>query len=215
MSNFKKISNNPTSRSHVSYAYAFLDNAFDNKELEFIEKHMAKSPLSDAKYFDDKKLEYVSDSGENTPRKSKISFHRPDEKTNWIFERINNTIETINEQFFNYDLNGYESIQYSEYNSNELGRYDFHMDMHLSDIINLENLNTRKLSIGMLLNEPGVDFDGGDFMINTSREKNSHKLEMKKGRLVFFPSFMLHTVTPVTRGIRKSLVVWVTGPKFI
>ena len=89
------------------------------------------------------------------------------------------------------------------------------MDLQLSDIISLKNLNTRKLSIGMLLNEPGVDFDGGDFMINTSREKNSYKLEMKKGRLVFFPSFMLHTVTPVTRGIRKSLVVWVTGPKFI
>jgi PKHD-type hydroxylase len=34
------------------------------------------------------------------------------------------------------------------------------------------------------------------------------------GKVVLFPSFMLHRVTPVTKGIRRSLVVWVTGPAF-
>jgi hypothetical protein len=26
---------------------------------------------------------------------------------------------------------------------------------------------------------------------------------------------MIHRVTPVTKGVRKSLVVWVLGPKFV
>jgi PKHD-type hydroxylase len=29
-----------------------------------------------------------------------------------------------------------------------------------------------------------------------------------------FPSFRLHRVTPVTSGVRKTLVVWSTGPAF-
>ncbi len=37
---------------------------------------------------------------------------------------------------------------------------------------------------------------------------------MIKGRMIFFPSFLIHRVAPVTQGIRRSLVIWVTGPKF-
>jgi PKHD-type hydroxylase len=32
--------------------------------------------------------------------------------------------------------------------------------------------------------------------------------------MIIFPSFMIHRVAPVTKGKRKSVVVWVTGPKF-
>jgi PKHD-type hydroxylase len=214
MSNYKHISNNPTERSHINYLWAILDNVFDNKELEFIEKYMQKTPLSDPQYFDGKNLKYVSSENEETFRKSKVSFHRPDEKNNWIFEKINYAVEIANDRFFNFELNGYESIQYSEYSYEQSGKYDFHMDMHTSPTIEMSQLETRKLSFGMLLNEPGVDFEGGDFLINTSREKSAHKVDMIKGRLVFFPSFLLHSVTPVTKGIRKSLVCWVSGPKF-
>jgi len=32
-----------------------------------------------------------------------------------------------------------------------------------------------------------------------------------KGNVVIFPSFMMHRVTPVTRGTRKSFVLWLGG----
>jgi PKHD-type hydroxylase len=35
-----------------------------------------------------------------------------------------------------------------------------------------------------------------------------------KGMVILFPSWVIHRVTPVTKGVRKSIVVWVTGPKF-
>ena len=35
----------------------------------------------------------------------------------------------------------------------------------------------------------------------------------KQGTIINFPSFVFHRVTPVTKGIRYSLVVWHTGPK--
>jgi PKHD-type hydroxylase len=35
-----------------------------------------------------------------------------------------------------------------------------------------------------------------------------------RGTLVAFPSYLLHRVTPITSGTRKSLVAWVSGPVF-
>ena len=43
---------------------------------------------------------------------------------------------------------------------------------------------------------------------------DSPEVITKYGRAVLFPSFLCHRVKPVTKGIRKSLVVWVVGPKF-
>jgi PKHD-type hydroxylase len=40
------------------------------------------------------------------------------------------------------------------------------------------------------------------------------KINKQKGLVAAFPSYVLHRVTPVTRGIRKTLVVWLTGPRF-
>ena len=74
--------------------------------------------------------------------------------------------------------------------------------------------DTRKMSLVMLLSDPSKDFVGGDFLLNYSREDNAEVLPLSKGRIVAFPSFLLHKVKPVIRGVRKSLVIWVEGPKF-
>jgi PKHD-type hydroxylase len=72
----------------------------------------------------------------------------------------------------------------------------------------------RKLSITMCVNEPGEEYEGGEFQINNGQEKDAETIPTKKGRMIIFPSFMIHRVAPVTKGKRKSVVVWVTGPKF-
>ena len=35
-----------------------------------------------------------------------------------------------------------------------------------------------------------------------------------KGVAVLFPSYMMHRVSPVTKGTRKSLVLWVGGEHY-
>ena len=70
----------------------------------------------------------------------------------------------------------------------------------------------RKLSLSLALND---DFEGGEFQINEGKETNPITVPMHKGRVVLFPSFMIHRVTPITKGTRKSIVVWVNGPKFV
>ena len=86
------------------------------------------------------------------------------------------------------------------------------MDSHIGSIdINQE---TRKFSLSFLLSEPGVDFEGGEFEINQGEQENPIVAETKKNRIIGFPSWTIHRVKPVTKGIRKSLVIWVIGPKF-
>jgi PKHD-type hydroxylase len=40
------------------------------------------------------------------------------------------------------------------------------------------------------------------------------KLDKTRGTFIAFPSFMLHRVTPVTRGTRWSLVAWILGTRW-
>ena len=112
----------------------------------------------------------------------------------------------MNGQFFDLDLYGFvEDLQYTTYNSVEEGHYDWHMDKG--------NLNSspRKLSMVLQLSDP-TEYEGGDLEFMMS--KDPIKATKQKGIIYTFPSYILHRVTPVTAGTRKTLVVWLAGPKF-
>lgn len=204
---YKTIYNNPEERSLVTYSWAYWDNAFSDEELCKIEDVCSLEKTENATVIgelDEKELKKI--------RKSQIKFYNRNENTDWIFEKFNSVIMQINERFYNYNLNGYESFQYTEYHSTEKGKYDWHMDIvHGATKYN----QTRKLSCVLCISEPNKDFFGGEFQINTGNEKKPEDVLLKKGRIIFFPSYIIHRVKPVTQGIRKSIVIWVTGPKFI
>ena len=65
----------------------------------------------------------------------------------------------------------------------------------------------RKLTFSLILND---DFEGGDFQL-----LHDETLEAKKGKILVFPSFLPHRVTPVTNGTRYVLFGWFYGPNFI
>ena len=206
MSIYQTITNRTIQRTFTTEAYAYYNNVFTKDELEKISEISTEIPLVDGGVQNDA----------IGPRVSKINHQSPNEKNKWIFDRLNQLIMHCNLEFFNYDLIGYDSYQYAEYHAKDAGHYDYHLDL----IFHGQNLDTdaigvqtRKLSISLLLNEPGVDFEGGEFYINTGGDINPIA-ELKAGTAILFSSFLLHKVAPVTKGIRKSLVVWVTGPKF-
>ena len=150
---------------------------------------------------------------DNEVRVSNVNFHNRNHQNSWIFDQINFGIEDMNSKFFHFDLYGYDYFQYSEYHGDKSGKYNFHMDIFTNEESYASPL-TRKLSLVLLLSEPGVDFEGGEFQMNVGSEDKLETLQMKKGTLIAFPSFMIHRVTPVTKGIRRSIVIWVEGPKF-
>ena len=231
---YRTIYNWPEERQRKFYNWCYWDNAFNEEEVDSIVKYMDSQELERGTTIGQKKQKVdVNNKTEiiSTEPKDPKDWQRPNERVrksdvkfinfengqgeaDWIFFRLNSIIENINNQFYNFDINGYESFQYTVYHDYEKGRYDYHMDTIMGKNLPSDMYECRKLSITFLLNEPGVDFEGGDFQINSGQEKDAETVELKKGRIIVFPSFMIHRVAPVTKGTRKSIVVWILGPKF-
>ena len=86
------------------------------------------------------------------------------------------------------------------------GFYEWHMD---NDVAGKHQPPVRKISMTLLLSDPST-FEGGDLEI-MSKGKTA---KLKQGQAMFFASWLQHRVTPVTKGERKSLVMWFGGPSF-
>lgn len=208
MMNYSMIYNNPIDRRKSTYPYILWNIPFSEEELEKIKFLEKGFQFSESQTF-------AADDLKNNPdvRRSKVHFFQRNDETYWIFDRLNSCIKNINDEFYGFDLNGYNQIQYTVYSAEDQGMYDWHMDTFLGRNDN-KTEDTRKLTLVMLLSDPSKDFVGGEFLLNFSKEENAETLPLSKGRLVAFPSFLLHKVKPVIRGVRKSLVIWVEGPKF-
>lgn len=141
-------------------------------------------------------------------RSTKISWLALTNNNKEIWDKFSKVIAEVNSRYFHFDLTGfYEPIQLGVYTAEDSGHYDWHIDMCTDN-----KHAPRKLSMVLMLSDPS-EFEGGDLLLKSDRDHPS-KLEMAQGRAWFFPSYMLHKVTPVTKGIRKTLVLWVGGPQF-
>lgn len=201
---YNTIYNDPWTRSNITHSYVTWDNAFTNDEIKTIEEYCdAIGTEAGVTFGGTTKEEYEKH------RVSNVKFHKRNSETEWIFDRLNFVIQAANEQFYNFNLNGYSEFQYTTYDYN--GRYDFHADLAYGESRG-NGSDMRKLSLTLLLND---DFEGGEFQINLGKEEDALTVPMHKGRVVLFPSFILHRVKPVISGVRKSLVVWTLGPKFV
>jgi PKHD-type hydroxylase len=137
-------------------------------------------------------------------RNSFVTFLFPNETTNWIFARLAGAINEMNQQFFQFDLTGMEQgLQFTKYTAPG-EHYDWHVDKgHMTP--------SRKLSLSVQLSDP-KDYKGGEFEMLFGRKPQ--KIGRERGMTVFFPSYTLHRVRPVTKGTRYSLVAWISGPPF-
>lgn len=84
------------------------------------------------------------------------------------------------------------------------GQYKAHIDT-----FHQHTNQTRKLTVLAFLND---DFEGGRFFLNANG--NITYPHQSKGTIIIFPSFVLHGVEPVTKGVRYSVVTWLVGPYF-
>jgi PKHD-type hydroxylase len=213
---YKKVCNNPSERAGIFVPWVYWDGAFSAEELEEMCEYFSKNGVergTTVGHYDKETNQFTQKPNEEV-RVSNTKFYMYDPENEIllnIFNKFNYIIDAINERCFNMDLNGYESVQYTEYDSTEKGKYDFHMDTIFGYEKPMDMLETRKLSLVLLLND---EFEGGAFQFNKGLESKPEEIEMKKGRILLFPSFLIHRVTPVTKGIRKSLVTWIEGPKF-
>ena len=145
------------------------------------------------------KKEGVLDTEIRTSHISWIPFKKMPE----MYKDIERTMLKTNNNHFGFEgMQITEMAQYTEYP--EGGFYDWHVD-------NYDNCQheppVRKISMTCLLS-PENEFEGGDLELI----KEGQAIKLKQGQAAFFASFIRHRVAPVTKGVRRSLVMWFGGP---
>ncbi len=138
-------------------------------------------------------------------RNCDVSWLEMDQEQNrWIYQRALDVARQANEQLFKLEILGFtERFQIITYRPGD------HIDWHID--IGPRGQSLRKISMVIQLSDPAT-YEGGDFEFFAFYK--AERMPRERGSVLVFPSYLLHRVSPVTAGERKSVVCWVGGPHY-
>ena len=183
--------------AYNSTTFAWWENGFTNQELDAICIMGERAPPQPAIIGQGVRDENI--------RGSTVSWL---DNEGWLADKLQHIARQLNGKFFGLDLWGFgEQFQYTTYKYVKKSKqhYDWHMDNGPNDNV------PRKLSMVLQLSHPS-EYEGGDLELMTGNVP--HICKKEKGLLYAFPSYIVHRVTPLTNGTRRTLVVWTSGPRF-
>lgn len=173
----------------MAASFLIIDDVFTTQELDLITatgEHLVRTApeLNKAKVYGRRHCE--------------IAWLVPSLDMTWLYERM--------EEVANYAALEYrialrmimEPLQYAAYEPG--GYFDWHPDARSGTIA------PRVMSLCVQLSEPS-DYGGGALEI--MKDGKTKEAQRRRGTVVVFPSDTVHRVTPVVRGVRRSLVGWV------
>ena len=159
---------------------------FLEEEIEDIKE------LGDALLWEEGKI--TGDKVDHSIRNTRIAWIHPNTETHWLFDRAIVIFSS------SLSFNMLQSMQYTIYDSKG-SHYDWHRDVGSGDKIAKARVN-----VGIVqLSDPG-DYKGG--VLQIKHEDQVIDVMKTKGMVTTFPISMLHRVTPVTSGVRKTLIMW-------
>ena len=126
-------------------------------------------------------------------RNSRIAWIHPGKDTWWLFDRAIMVFKS------GLPFSTLQSMQYTVYY--DKGHYDFHKDVGTGDEIMKARVNT-----GVLQLSSPSEYKGGVLQIKHGGEVID--VMKMKGMVTTFPVNIEHRVTPVTSGVRKTLIMW-------
>lgn len=179
----------------INYSnYYYFTNAFTDQELIDLKILGEKT---------EKEKGSVTDEGKVTEtRISEVGWIMAHNESMWLYDKITKMVMEANDAMWGFDLLGYhDNLQYTTYYGGG-GHYDWHTDVG-------PGMANRKISVVVQLSDP-TEYTGG--MLNLNGGMGILEAPKEKNTVIIFPSFVLHRVTPVLTGTRKSLVTWIAGP---
>ena len=124
----------------------------------------------------------------------------------WVADRLVDVVREAN-RGFGFDLDAMaESPQVARYGAERQGHFGWHSDIGEGPVA-----ARRKLTLVVQLSEAAA-YEGGALELMPGAGVLT--AEKARGWATAFPSFVIHRVTPVTRGERHSLTIWAHGPAF-
>ena len=151
----------------------------------------------------------LSGGGHENLRATQVAWVPRGEQTENLYRRMEELVLELNARYFRFDLSGLAMFQYALYGGAQGGHFDWHKDYGRDPADPQQE--PRKLTLSLQLSEPG-DYEGCDLQIRAGNQIDT--APRARGTLIAFPANVLHQVTPIRSGIRRSLVVWAVGPDF-
>lgn len=126
--------------------------------------------------------------------------------SNIFVERLSEIVQNANMNY-GFDLDNFQELTYFEYSPNSEGKgLPWHMD------IGSDHVSYRKLSFTLNLSDKD-EYTGGQMEVFIDHN-SIYKLPKTYGTLAFFPSFMVHRVSPILSGTRKVIVGMLGGKPY-
>ena len=182
--------------------YYWYKEGFSREELNKIYDGVARLPFNDATVFGSDNPEIIK-----KIRSSSVKWIPKNDEWMWLYEKLMDMAATANNEVWKFNLiSANELIQYTEYYDTQEGHYDWHQDIG-------PGIGTqRKVSITVQLSEAD-EYEGGDLEMWSGGD-NVAVAERGAGVVFIFTSYMMHRVTKVTKGTRRSFVLWVGGDHY-
>lgn len=173
---------------------------FTTGQLDVLERRCDGLPLEQAQ---------LTGKGNGGIRSTQVAWVHRNTETEDLYLRMEAVVLRLNADLFHFNLTGLTTIQYAVYRQEEAGYFDWHNDYgrYRGD----PGQEPRKITMSLQLSD-SASYDGCELEIRAA-----HPIDVaprERGTLVAFRANALHRVTPITRGMRKSLVVWAAGPEF-
>ena len=161
-----------------------LDRFLD-EEIEDIKEIGDALVLEEGKIKDDKV--------DHSIRNSKIAWIHPGKDTWWLFDRAILMFKS------SMPFSALQSAQYTVYD-NTGSHYEWHRD------IGGDEIAKARVNVAIVQLSDPSEYKGG--VLQIKYENQVIDVMKTNGMVTTFPISMEHKVTPVTSGIRKTLIMW-------
>ena len=175
--------------------YCYIKKVFTQDECKIISSIKNKIELKKGVVKNQKEFQKI--------RKSDVYWLENNEEYSWVYDKINDCIQELNNKYFKFNIDSMEFIQFTNYKAPS-GKYGKHIDCITDHVV-------RKLSFVVQITDP-KKYKGGDLCLYDGEQPQ--KMNKDQGDFICFPSYVLHEVEPITKGERNSLVGWVGGENF-
>lgn len=185
--------------------WCYYKEKFSPEQCKMILEEGLKLPVQDAK------LGFDGNTALNNHRKSKVRFIQKDDPNfQWLFDEMWKMAIEANDNWFGFHISKITYIQLAEYDESYEGHYDKHHDVFW---MNNDPYYHRKLTAVVQLTDPST-YEGGNLELCNPQQSPDPQEIRTQGTAFFFPSFLEHQATAVTKGTRYSLACWFDGPKW-
>ena len=140
-------------------------------------------------------------------RETKINWLKSNHPMNKI---ILDYIKDANNTVWRYALTKMTPCQFAKYEVG--GFYEWHQDT--APGLHEHRGELRKLSVTLQLSNHD-DYEGGELQFWRGNRNHIIPPIKAQGSIIVFDSHVWHQVTPVTKGVRYSIVSWILGPPFV